>query len=388
MNNRLHFLDNLKVALTFLVIAHHAGQPYGGSNGFWYFQGREAIDLGAFFSVNAGFFMSLFFLISAYFFPASFNRKGPARFLKDWVKRLGLPLLFGFFVIMPLLMYAYYLNFRSYGIVTFWDYYLKVYFGLGGKPHGWTGPSWPDMQFGHLWFIEHLLVYAFLYTGIRKVLRRETAGISVKKPLGQGGIIAFGFLVATATFLIRLHYPIDKWVGFLGIIQTEFAHVPQYAAFFTAGIIAYHRQWLQTLSRTVGTIWLIVGVVLAACRYAGWIRFNSQSGYSWNSLAYSFYETFLCIGLSLGLIFLFREVGNKTFRWTEILSKNAFTVYVLHVPVVVCLQYAFNNIVLPVVAKLLLVSAWGIVLTFALSHLIHLASSRFRNLKKEENLPL
>src|SRR5690348_10114210 len=109
---RLNFLDNLKIALTMLVVAHHAGQPYGGSNGWWFMNSKQTTHLGHFFAVNAGFFMSLFFLISAYFLPASLEKKGGARFLKDRLKRLGIPLLVGFLIIIPILMYAYYENFR------------------------------------------------------------------------------------------------------------------------------------------------------------------------------------------------------------------------------------------------------------------------------------
>jgi hypothetical protein len=44
--------------------------------------------------------------------------------------------------------------------MPFFVYYRDVYFGLGEQPAGWTGPSWPDLQFGHLWFVQHLLVFA------------------------------------------------------------------------------------------------------------------------------------------------------------------------------------------------------------------------------------
>ena len=33
--NRLFSIDNLRVALTILVIAHHVGQAYGRTGGFW-----------------------------------------------------------------------------------------------------------------------------------------------------------------------------------------------------------------------------------------------------------------------------------------------------------------------------------------------------------------
>src|SRR5689334_20774772 len=91
--SRLDYLDALKVVLTVLVIAHHAGQPYGPTGGRWpIFDPQRSGILGPFFGVNAAFFMGLFFLISAFFVPASFDRKGPWTFLADRFLRLGIPL--------------------------------------------------------------------------------------------------------------------------------------------------------------------------------------------------------------------------------------------------------------------------------------------------------
>lgn len=67
---RLLYLDNLKVCLTVLVIFHHAGQAYG-DGGAWAYTPSNPAEvmpwIWHFFSVNAAFFMGLFFLISGYF---------------------------------------------------------------------------------------------------------------------------------------------------------------------------------------------------------------------------------------------------------------------------------------------------------------------------------
>jgi uncharacterized membrane protein YcfT len=93
IKSRMAYLDKLKVALTILVIAHHAGQAYGPTGGQWpIFSLERSALLGPFFSVNASFFMGLFFLISGYFVPRAFDRKGSVIFLKDRFRRLGIPL--------------------------------------------------------------------------------------------------------------------------------------------------------------------------------------------------------------------------------------------------------------------------------------------------------
>ena len=76
---RLLYLDNLKVCLTVLVIFHHAGQAYGDGGGWAYTPSNPAETMPwiwHFFSVNAAFFMGLFFLISGYFVPASYDKQG------------------------------------------------------------------------------------------------------------------------------------------------------------------------------------------------------------------------------------------------------------------------------------------------------------------------
>ncbi len=139
--SRLLYIDNLRIVLIILVVLHHAGQAYGG--GWWWYKEMDARIplLDTFFSVNAAFFMSLFFMISGYFVPASLNRKGVKTFLKERFLRLGIPILFFFLIIIPVQNYFYYLNFRDYGPISFPAYYIDVYFGAGGIPKNWSGPG-------------------------------------------------------------------------------------------------------------------------------------------------------------------------------------------------------------------------------------------------------
>ena len=91
---RLLYLDNLKVCLTALVIFHHAGQAYGDGGGWAYTPSNPAEVMPwiwHFFSVNAAFFMGLFFLISGYFVPASYDKQGAVVFVQKKLIRLGIP---------------------------------------------------------------------------------------------------------------------------------------------------------------------------------------------------------------------------------------------------------------------------------------------------------
>lgn len=371
--DRLAYLDNLRVALIVLVVAHHAGQAYG-PGGWWYFDNPERASwLSTLFILNRSYFMSLFFMISGYFLPSAFDRKGAARFLKDRGLRLGVPLVCFFLAVIPTMLYVYYLNFRGYGPRPFWDYYLNVYFGAGGMPAGWSGPTWPDMQFGHLWFVEHLLVLAIAYAAWRLVRGGAPAPGAAPRLPTHASILLFALALALTTFAVRIEYPIDRWVGLLGFIQTMLADVPRDLSFFVLGVIAYRRDWFRRLPATLGGTWLAIGVAAAAL-YIGLalagVGLFAGGGLNSRSLLFALWESLYCCGMCVGLLVLFRERVSITGRLGRFLSANVYAVYLFHVPVVVLLQYALGTGAPSASLKWGLVTLAGVPLTFVVAGLI------------------
>ena len=103
---RLFYLDNLKSFLTAVVVAHHVGCIFIG--GGWMYQVavyRTSLQplCAALLGLDQAYFMALFFFVSGYFTPSSYDRKGRRAFLRDKAKRLGLPFLAYLFVFGPLL---------------------------------------------------------------------------------------------------------------------------------------------------------------------------------------------------------------------------------------------------------------------------------------------
>lgn len=93
---RLLFVDDIRVFLTVLVVLHHLMVIYAGTGNWPYYTEGNPNDVvealgGWFCAVNQAYFMGLFLLISAYFVPGSYDRKGAGRFLKDRLVRLGIP---------------------------------------------------------------------------------------------------------------------------------------------------------------------------------------------------------------------------------------------------------------------------------------------------------
>jgi hypothetical protein len=164
---RLLFVDNLRVLLTILVILHHLMITYAG-NGSWYYQeGRQDVLSGAlggwFLAVNQAYFMGLFLLISAYFVPGSYDRKGARHFVQDRLIRLGIPLALYSWLIRPLLAYLNPVRHPD-GRPPLVSFLTGTYFQqealFGGGP---------------LWFVETLLIFSAVYVAWRLLTRRRPA---------------------------------------------------------------------------------------------------------------------------------------------------------------------------------------------------------------------
>ncbi len=359
---RLAFIDNIRVFLTILVIAHHAGQAYGPTGGDWpIFDAERARILGPFFSINAAFFMGLFFLISGYFLPGAYDRKGAGPFLKDRALRLGLPLLvFGLAAFGPL-TYLDYAGSPEGAGRSFWSYFFRVYLG-----------DW-RVEFAHLWFIAHLLVYAAGYAAWRRFARPADRRDARRLPIPSPRAIAlYTVALALVTFAVRVRFPVDRWVN-LGIVPVEVAHLPQYLSLFIIGILAARGDWLRRLPTSTGLTLLALGLGAAALRYAyalgGW-GLLAAGGINRGSLIWSGWEAIICVGLCAGLLTLARERFNAQGAILRGLSANAYAAYVLHLWPVVGLQFALASVALPPFAKFALVTLVGVPLSLAVGALI------------------
>ncbi|MFD0019941.1 acyltransferase family protein [Streptomyces sp. NPDC058382] len=368
------WLDNLRIVLTVLVVVHHAAQPYGPSD-WWYVEGQPRNqELATLSAVDGAFFMSLFFFVSAVFVPGSYERRGGWSFVKGRLLRLGIPVLVGALTIVPGLMYAFYVHYRDYPRVSFGRYFTDVYLGLGNKPADWTGPSWPDLQFGHLWFIQNLLAYSILYVlcrqAARLLRRRGSHRLRVEAPVpGHQALLLLTVGITVATFLVRLRYPLDTWVPVLDFLQVEPARLPQYAAFFTLGVIAHQHDWLRRFESRTGWVWLsagLAGVGLLAVLGADASCFGT-GGLDGPSALWATYESTLCVALCVGLLILFREFVTGSWRLARELAASAYAVYIIHLPLVVTLQYYLAGRGLSAATAWTVVSVSGVSAAFLLA---------------------
>jgi peptidoglycan/LPS O-acetylase OafA/YrhL len=371
---RIDYVDAVRVILILLVVAHHSIEAYVTAH-------PPEIPLpdpplaraGVVLWVNAAFFMGLFFFLAGYFTPGAFDRKGAAAFLGDRGLRLGLPLVFATVAIVPLATWSHIALDPALPPVSYSTYLTQDFFGLGPKPDWWPpAERWPALNFGHLWFVEHLLMYALLYAALRAFIPRDP-GSTWRDPPSHRAIAGYAVLLAAATFLIRIWYPQNSWIAFLGFIQMEPAHLPQYASLFALGLLAGPRRWIETMPARRGLVWLAIGVALALVAYliagtgmigAGGTKAAMDSR-NWRICTY---EALLCVGLCVGIPVLCRELALGTGRVWRAIAPNVYAIYVFHMPIVLLLQWALMDAPAPKWVRLLATVIGTILGSFAFAN--------------------
>jgi glucan biosynthesis protein C len=377
--SRLAYIDNVRIFLSLLVVAHHAGQPYG-SDGWWLYQTPlRSHWIGLFFGVNEAFFMGLFFLMAGYFHPGNVDRKGPGRFVIDRLWRFGVPIVVMVLGITPVFIYYHEVLFKHLPACGYWNFLSGVYLGISDRPLGWPGPAGPNFEFIHLWFIENLFLYGCAYALYRTLAGSRDAAPAPRPTQPIAPADAWRFLLALAlwlsvtTFLIRLWKSVDDWKVLLGFWEIEFAHVPQYVTMFTLGILAARRNWFERFPARVGWTWLGIGAACVAiwmARGAGLDLPIANGGFSLGAVNRAVWESLLCVGFCAGLLTLTRERLPHQTPLMKVLSDNSFAVYIFHVPVVTLLQYALAGTSLGPLGLFFTVTALGIGLTFPLTHFV------------------
>lgn len=353
---RLLFIDALRVAAIVFVIIHHAAQAYGPTGGFWPVHDRAQSDWFApFYTANAAFGMGLMFLLAGYFVPPAYDWKGASRFLRERWQRVGIPLV-------------------SFALLL----HLPLAYALAGTPaplqflESLYERGWQPIYL-HLWFIAQLLLYCLAYAVLRGICRILQCAPTSARMVTYAEIGCFMAALAVVTWLVRIWYPIDRWVPFLWIMPAEPAHLPQYIALFAAGILAYRGDWFRKMPTATGLTWLAVGLAASGGVYVAyavglWSKLMASGGIGLPSVIQSSWEAVIVVGLSIGLIVAFRELFDHDSRLLEGMAAASFGAYILHPAIVVALQVAMIDIPLGAFAKFAIVSLLGTIAAFALAH--------------------
>ncbi len=357
-------MDNLRLFLIVMIVLHHVAVAYGGSGG-WPLKETPTDEISPiiflfFNAINQSYVLSFFYLLSGYFVPRSYDKKGPKIFLKDRLIRLGIPLLVYTILIVPTIDYIV-LNFAEGKEVSFFG---MIAYRLQNLISTWeTGP---------LWFVEALLIFSTAYAFYRLISNYSFSPFKNTFPTNAavtGSIIA----ISLGTFFVRIWYP----VGVEVLNSFQLGHFTHYIFCFWVGILAYRGRWFENLSnpkpwKTVALLSIIalpimivvLGVIM------GYDLDIALGTFSWQSLMTSIWESIACLSIIISLAYIFKnrfDIQGRLIKW---MSPNFYAVYILHQLVIVSITIPFLYTTIPTALKFFFVALISVPMCFVISDLI------------------
>lgn len=357
-NQRLAYVDNLRIFLTGLVVLHHLAITYGASGG-WYYRESDAnfpevLPYSMFSATNQAFFMGMFFFISAYFTVPSLTKKGRGQFSKDRLIRLGIPTLLFFFVLHPSAVFI--VNSFIHGEEVSLSDYIFEYHIFG---------------FGPMWFVEALMIFTLLYLLLKQLGKK----ISISAPDSKT-IILVALLTGLGQFIIRIWLPVGWSMYFTNF---QLPHFLQYIVLYGAGILAYQNNWLDSINLKMGWRWFIfvqvlIFIVFPLLFFLGGAADGKVGaflgGMTWQNLAYAIWEQLIGFGMIVGLFGIFKGRWNFQNSFTKKLSASAYGVYVFHTPILVLISATFLDFQINQFLKFIILAPICLTLCFGFGFLL------------------
>ncbi|MGO8699344.1 MAG: acyltransferase family protein [Limisphaerales bacterium] len=364
---RLAFVDNLRWVMIVLVVSMHAAVTYCRM-GSWYFMEESKPGIGliicfaTYQTCLQAFFMGLLFLIAGYFVPGAFDRKGLGRFVRDRAIRLGVPTLLYMLMIHPFIVYWLLRNFGHPELPS-----LTAAYGPYISRGRFLGSSGP------MWFALALLLFSIGYGLLRGTSQSRPKTDSPAPLPAHGQVIGLIVVMGLCTFLVRTVQPTGT-----SVMNFQLCYFSQYILLFAVGILAWRRNWLARIPSEFGLHWFGLAWTVGLFAWFGLIaailvtrtEAKLAGGFTWQSAALCFWESFFCVGQCLGWLVIFRDRFNSQGPVARWLSDNSFAVYFFHPPVLIAITLAMRGLSAPKPVKFLCATILAVAATYLASSLL------------------
>lgn len=254
--SREHGLDALRVFAFLVLIFYHTGMMFVTWG--WHIENAEKSavleNIMLFFNRWR---LPLLFFISGAGVAFSLRKRQWAEFASERLRRLGIPLVFAIFVVVPPQIY-FELLFRGRFNGSYAEFYPRV-FEFKSYPQGAT--SWH-----HMWFVAYILVYSLALIPVMAWLRGPKGRAAIERfalAMERWPLMAYAVNIPSLVIGILLgpHWPtthnlVSDWANLTGSLVT----------FLWGFVFASNTRLLDVLTRRRREF-LIGGVLVAAVFY-------------------------------------------------------------------------------------------------------------------------
>jgi hypothetical protein len=366
-SGRKLYVDNLKVLLIVAIIAAHAVLGYADMEIWPYAEIREttlsdATTLGllAVAAPFALFMIPLLFLVAGLLTPHSLERKGPGRYARERLLRLGIPFALVVVVLWPPLMYP--IHPPGETPESYWKDVV-------------TSGGW-GLDAGVMWFVGALLIFSLGYAGWVR-WRGFGPGRLAAAEVTLGSLLLLALAVAATTFVLRLVYEYD---GDEYLIDLNLYQWPQCLALFGLGVAAARQGWSaevpDALRRQCRTATLVAGAAFGAYMAVGAIlgRFEGgawQGGLNLDAILFTTLESAVTVVGPVWLLSVAQRHLDRPFRWAgPAVQRSAYGAFIVQGFVLIALAVVLRPLPLSAEAKALVLAGGGVTGSFALGRVL------------------
>lgn len=351
---RVFYVDWLRILAVLLLIPFHTTRIFDVWEDF-YVKNAEtsaALSYGIVGWLNF-WHMPLLFLLAGAATWYALGSRGVGGYVKERIKRLLIPLLFGVLVIVPPQGYVGALFHGTFS--GSWLDYLPYYFTPRHADTDYTGLIF---TVGHLWFILFLFLIVLVVLPLLLWLKRETGRKAISTVAGwcdrRGVILLFFLPLWIANLLPSLggknwFYYAALFICGFGVMADE--RFPR----------ALQRDYGRALALAVATMCILGGLKLAGF---------DPTPLSLPGMVLSLVSVFCTWCWLVALLGLGQRLLNENQPWLRYANEAVYPFYILHQTVIVLIGYWVVQWELPIIGKWLLIAVLALAGTLLLYDLI------------------
>lgn len=379
-NGRFHSLDAVRAFALLLGVVFHAAESFGPNNHYWAIVDSSPSDFleRVRFACHA-FRLELFFVMTGFFARLLLLKRGPGGFIKNRLQRILVPLVVGWVLLYPLLVFIWLWGksvsgqLAEFGVPPEATHLSPAFLWLG---FFMTGGFLEKFDLTHLWFLHQLLVlYALmlLVLGVwragpwrdRFMARFDTwfaranaspvTWLWFALPTVPMLLLMRGWSVDTPKESLLPYGPTTLLFGFCFFLGWLWHRQPALLQFSA-------RRWISCLGMAV-VVWMSFGLF-----EFDYIRQLSPESRRWIRLAHAGLYALMMWSLALGFLGLFTRFCQSANPWTRYISEASYWIYIAHLPLVVALQVVLGRVPLPWLIKLPIIVLVVFILLFLSYH--------------------
>ena len=341
--DRIHWLDNLRTFMIFLVVVLHAGIVYestGGGALFWIVDDPSTNRLCGILNLILDIVvMTAIFFVSGFFASLSIKKKSGWSFLKTRIRRLIVPWIFAVFTLMPLykFIFLYSRNIPQ----EHWTTYFHFSNGIFSQ-------SW-------LWFLPVLFLFDVLYLVISKA-KIDLSRIGLKIGVLAASLLGFAYLICI--YVLNA----EGWTK-TAFIDFQNERLLIYFLIFLVGSLCFRLKTFESKGKNrklyfvvCCTIWIPVFLYMKFYLFS----MLNPGRFIVSELADAMVIRGTLLISVLGLLFVvintFRYYLNRQGKMSQELNKNSYGVYIIHVIVLGGIAWAMLGAPIPSLLKFMILT--------------------------------